>query len=800
MEDAVSNIVGVCVLKHSPIAESSLGPLNPVYRLWTELEGDEKERVSFAVLFARPLPEVRAIRSASSAESVDDDLKQVFLPLSPSSLHQVSRQVSNFCEYCGAAGVQLRYDGNMPNIALTLPAVVARLVAHRALTAVVFSLHDRSLRHYKFAPMRASLLELRKTLVAKSADAGNNPALLTEAGAISIVESIEKWRPLLLKAVEGQDTSAEFETEVQQVLSQVGLHAQAMRQASGQEHIFQKEGKYQGYRKKRVDRGTLKTSARYRSVFVVRTLMLTHTLRQAGLMKVVCHLAMRVAFPDCVFSTLEALLEEMQFPSSAQISRWRFQCDVAVMLWSRQRLKKALEKHTGQVSSQIVTDGSMQGGREWLLSEVRLAGTTGDLAEALKLAWTVIPETSRIRQRPSLLSTLPASQTVGLPDRLEGSFVEIAECLSVVLLPLAGLGKGRTNLPHKIHSLLHQLFLTVGDELIPFIRTIVAACTDFGTESGIVHTKPIPMDEVYPLGVPDRIEDESGPLGAEHPSDVMLDMCGALFVPDALHILHNITGDVLESLQNFAAVKPHFKAIANFMKHKYNREAVQAACFSDGQSACFSFLFESWNASLIEWRWGSVVAFVEKLEAVKVPLQRFWSLHRYQSGLSGARKRQRQQDDVDFGDVFKFDEAVRSETVWAFTSMLRRLIGCLEQLRGWCESCPCHFRGMDSELGEAPALGAATCPFRGCRGPELARGGPEMFLEEVVQISSVMLEAELHQVGGDVRLSVMTDFAEGHRHLLFMLSLKFSHWKDSNYIIAYATISTTTLAIAIVEL
>ena len=92
-------------------------------------------------------------------------------------------------------------------------------------------------------------------------------------------------------------------------------------------------------------------------------------------------------------------------------------------------------------------------------------------------------------------------------------------------------------------------------------------------------------------------------------------------VPYDLHILHHITGDSLESLPGFAAVKPRFRVIAYAMEYKYIREVVQAACFDECHAFLFSCGLESWGARLIELRPGPVVACAEKLEAVRVSLQ-----------------------------------------------------------------------------------------------------------------------------------------------------------------------------------
>eukprot|EP00959_Pyramimonas_sp_CCMP1952_P137460 2876966-Pyramimonas_sp.AAC.1 len=59
----------------------------------------------------------------------------------------------------------------------------------------------------------------------------------------------------------------------------------------------------------------------------------------------------------------------MPLPGKSQVSRWRFQVDVALMLWSRKRYAKLIENGT-QISAHVLTDGPLQGGKEWLLTEI----------------------------------------------------------------------------------------------------------------------------------------------------------------------------------------------------------------------------------------------------------------------------------------------------------------------------------------------------------------------------------------------------------------------------------------------
>ena len=62
---------------------------------------------------------------------------------------------------------------------------------------------------------------------------------------------------------------------------------------------------------------------------------------------------------------------------------------------------------------------------------------------------------------------------------------ELADAVEVLVLPPAGLGHQRSNLHHKLHGLIHSLWLAVGACLPQVVEAISSFTTDFGTESGM---------------------------------------------------------------------------------------------------------------------------------------------------------------------------------------------------------------------------------------------------------------------------------------------------------------------------
>ena len=119
-----------------------------------------------------------------------------------------------------------------------------------------------------------------------------------------------------------------------------------------------------------------------------------------------------------------------------------------------------------------------------------------------------------------------------------------------------------------------------------------------------------------------------GDIGAD--DETCLDWQAVPFVPDSLHIIHNVTADMLEAIASSEDIKPHFKAIAIVLRNKLNREALQGTCLSDADRRVWAYRFNTWNAHLIEWRWGSIAKFVEALATVELPLKRFfWDMRKF---------------------------------------------------------------------------------------------------------------------------------------------------------------------------
>ena len=93
----------------------------------------------------------------------------------------------------------------------------------------------------------------------------------------------------------------------------------------------------------------------------------------------------------------------------------------------------------------------------------------------------------------------------------------------------------------------HDECVDDSSELRRFISTIVSMTTDFCTDASIASIEPLPLENIYPPACPMHFEDEQVPVDRDHHVE-HLDFRSVIFVPDALHILHNLTSDMLDRL------------------------------------------------------------------------------------------------------------------------------------------------------------------------------------------------------------------------------------------------------------
>ena len=84
---------------------------------------------------------------------------------------------------------------------------------------------------------------------------------------------------------------------------------------------------------------------------------------------------------------------------------------------------------------------------------------------------------------------------------------------------------------------------------------LAAFATDFGIESNVAKTKSIPLHLLCPYAVGmDMAPELEAPANADR-ADPFVQYNAALHIPGALHIIHNLTDNVLDAMEHFSEAK-----------------------------------------------------------------------------------------------------------------------------------------------------------------------------------------------------------------------------------------------------
>ena len=548
--------------------------------------------------------------------------------------------------------------------------------------------------------------------------------------------------------------------------------------------------------------------------------------------------AIYMAFQNDVAADLLSMLEQSATPSAA-MSRWRLIFEAAACLRLRERFQGFFPVLAGSsgpsspssapaVSFHVLLDSSPQGGRHWLLCELRVLGHRVSPDEMLLRFWKLCEICDEVKSKgvsgrageedsDELLEELREVELREAYDALQTS-------MEVMALPPSGLGHQRANLRHKLHAFVHSLWTGTGKALPEVASAISSFTTDFGTEAGISRVS-VPSEIVCP-----QLCDVSDPSAFQSSDDLgnasdpwpQIDFTAALHVPGVHHIMHNICQDVCEQLPSFQKFKAHLQSLSVFLCDPHVRKGMQERCFGDGQGLAYRALFDSFSERLIDWRWQSLSDFLAAMEPLEAPLRQCWSIQAFNRNLGrsnsrhvatecepeAARKlrdgemleweegddeavaevqhsesqipgplalpadpssRAQQQDEagVARGRVRaqRFDVAVRDSSVWQYMSMLRTLLAVSDELLQWFQSCPCH--ASNSKADCTRPLSGFRCIMKGRRAPELASG----FLDE-------FMRAKLNDAASlfSLHSSLFTDYVAGLRRFSFMLQLKFAMW------------------------
>ena len=268
-----------------------------------------------------------------------------------------------------------------------------------------------------------------------------------QSGALSVASDIRRWAPELLATRPAEKPAIEdalnFLDSVQVALTPSGMcrSRESTREMWGHK-VFS-------------------------IVFMLKSLLLAHSLRRAAALASVVKKALHLILPEPLSQPIIRMVEDksISMPSYSTLSRFQLVLDASFMRLCRQQNAMMA---AGRPARYFMVDSSEQCGTDWMISSY--AEVSGDALLELSQALDYLAAKSAARA-----ASVTANSDGGgrdsdaeLSDEDMQAVDEAARCEDVVAraivihtLPPVAMGSGAGSLGHKLHGLLHQMRLEI---------------------------------------------------------------------------------------------------------------------------------------------------------------------------------------------------------------------------------------------------------------------------------------------------------------------------------------------------
>ncbi len=276
-------------------------------------------------------------------------------------------------------------------------------------------------------------------------------------------------------------------------------------------------------------------------------------------------------------------------------------------------------------------------------------------------------------------------------------------------LPICGLGQGRTSLEDKVACLVHQLWLEYGPDASSIrgaCRSVRCCLSDMGVEFGIADYPDVvdALLEDCLIGVhapPCGPQRATGSRASSSSSGTAFLFPLALKVPGTRHIVDWVLQRAVQRCPWWAEWQAACKTLMHCLHSVRQRELLQhwlrQQCLSNKNELAATL--DSGPPNFAAWRWGTlsdvVAAFLRMEPALRVVAASAGP------GLFESRE----------GAATSIHATLVSDAFADRARGLRDLMEPLFRFTHWLGRCPCP---------ADPGHNAATCPWKGCIGPQLA--------------------------------------------------------------------------------
>ena len=269
----------------------------------------------------------------------------------------------------------------------------------------------------------------------------------------------------------------------------------------------------------------------------------------------------------------------------------------------------------------------------------------------------------------------------------------------------------------------------------------------------------------------------------------------ALPVAGVLHIFANVLKDVDRVLPSWPKFLTMLKQLEKLISFSPRMERFVALCIQGNAESVSVGRCRKKYRVMYDKRWGEVHNYCRKVLDVFWIIKTYWSEEKYcRAGIG-----EQETDD----DGYKFDPKAITTVIhdsWfiSFLYMVLYLGELIESLVHWSERCPCHEDIQRKYPGKVPirvlramcgcdlasSMTSLSCPFRGCRAPDMAVG--ELFVQLDSAYHDALGQLTLkcrERVSGPEWVSILQEFDAGRAYVHFILTVKLQNWQQAPWIV-----------------
>jgi hypothetical protein len=344
---------------------------------------------------------------------------------------------------------------------------------------------------------------------------------------------------------------------------------------------------------------------------LVQAVCLSGMLIDAGQLRSALKLGLAITLPQDIASLLQKEIEEHRVvPSRTTLYRHRLTITLGYYVSLQAVFAKMLFEESGVVRYEAV-DSSPQGGFDYVMRMV-VTIPVARIQEAFELSCRLC------------LNSEDAGEEYRIRDRLQNILFSHSGCITSV-------GSGRCGLQYKLACFLHSIRMESDSWSMcsALASSVFAFTTDFGTERGLGAVGQVRLASLFPWLEPPafRFDDVGGALFGIGDAfeniadgDRIVNLASTVHIPGSLHILHNMTKDMLNVLQYSDVWVSQLSSICKLLSRSWSKRRLLFTCFREGHASAFAKDVATFHAEVHTGRWASIAFAVSQLSSIRVAL------------------------------------------------------------------------------------------------------------------------------------------------------------------------------------